>query len=165
MSRLVTVLVMCMVLVAGCSGAPTSGNGDSSPDGESENVVTYMNETGDGALILEVDHSTETYDMVLNGTVESTSNLTRQYTIGMYCKALSDTAYNYTEGEMSIAENETSYTKITASGDMGQVSDLPDDVFLNYEPITLQATIHAENGTKLNVCSVNGEDNFSYEQH
>ncbi len=169
MQRLASVFVVVMVLVAGCSAAPTNGNGDTTGEGdielESENVVTYTNETENASFELVVNHDTESYDMRFNGTVDTTDNLTRQWTVGAYCEVLSDTAYNYSDGEYSIAENETAYTKTTASGETEEVSDLPDEIFAEYEPETLRATLYHTNGTKLNTCTVTGEDEFSHERH
>lgn len=166
MSRIATVFVVVIILLAGCSGAPTgsedrvdntNGEGDTE---QKDEIVTYSNETGDTTVKMVVNHNIESFNLWVNGTVESTGEFNRNYTIGLYCEVVEQTAYNHSDSEKSVAGSE--YTK-SANGMSETVEGLPENVLENYEPATLKATIYDDNGTKLNTCTVTGEGEFSHE--
>lgn len=161
MNRLATVLVVCMILVAGCSGGPVSDEGDG--NGESGNVVTYTNESNNTTFKMVVDHDSKTYDMFLNSTLEPPyDTFSRNVSIGFMCAGLEQATYNRSANVNGTVEDTDTYTKTTANGDTTTVTGIPEEVFQEYEPQGVKATTYAQNGTVLDRCAVTGKGDFSF---
>lgn len=159
MSRIVTVLVVVMILVAGCSGAPTGGDDTESDDSDVENITTYVNESGASTFVLEANHDTKTYNMSMEGTFQPPyGTFEKESAIRIYCGALEESAYQYSPDP----ENASNFTKISPTGETETVRGIPEHIMTEYEPKKVQATTYAANGTELASCTVNGEGDITY---
>jgi len=165
MNRLGTIVVVCMIVLAGCSGA--TGNGETNGEGDVElesengvqNITTYINESGSMTTMLEANHDTETYNLTLENTFTAPyGEYERKSAIRIYCGYLEKNVYDETADE----ENESTFTKISPSGETETVRGVPDRIFEDYEPNKVKATTYAENGSVLASCTVNGEGDITY---
>lgn len=168
MSRLVTVCVVCMVLIAGCAGSPASddsgldeGSGSVEFE-ESPTVVTYESEAENGTYTLEANHNNETYNMSVDYQLEPPySNLSVDLVLAVTCGALQESAYNHTDPADTNATTDTTYTKTHPNGSTETVNSIPNGILADYTPQDVEGTIYAENETELASCTVDGPDSIT----
>jgi len=160
--QLTTVCVVLLLLVAGCSGFQAGDSSNPESDGNQDdtaNITTYVNDSGTSTFTMEVNHDTESYNMTFENTFSPPySEFERDSAIRIYCNALNESVYNYT----GPSENQTTYTRFTATGESETVEGIPEYIMRDYEPNDVSATTYAENGSVLASCTVNGEGDISY---
>lgn len=157
MKQILTLCVIGMLLIAGCSSAPNASN---DPTADS-NSVTYTNDSGNSTFEMAVDHNSETYDMNLESTLEpDQTEFTRNASLTLLCGVLEQGTYNRSNVNDS-ADDSSGYTKTTANGETTEVDTIPEDVF-EYEPEDVTGATYAQNGSELDSCTINGVGDIDY---